>query len=353
MNEGESANSIPQQVSRSRTLLKISKKLSDGHQRTQLSLSHSALNKSNTSEHVHFFKVVFLGPQTTGKTSIIRQYTHGVFFSDKPEELTTFGLSNYVKNIEKNGKHIKLTIWDTPNYFKFQPQIEKLYDSSDAIVFVHDKTKPEILEDTEKIMIEVAERLKKKKRNVLLVSLTNRKDSTYSVIKDAKISKVLIQKYNIVELKVDASNRDRVRYFFDQMLEILVKKEEEKDPIEKSFYEEEMANFTEESDATEAADDKRIDDVYPNVYESEDKLTLVGRKSHPYPPNSPPMLSDRSINGVRKQKSIKIKPIAQTKMLVLMENQDNIDVQNSSSRNRRSVINPCCSVGNNNGCTTF
>src|SRR4051812_22171732 len=78
-----------------------------------------------------FFKILVIGPAKCGKTTIIKQYTDGIFEKDYN---TTFGMHNYIKNVGKKGKTVKMTIWDTPNYAKFQAQIECNYETSDAIV---------------------------------------------------------------------------------------------------------------------------------------------------------------------------------------------------------------------------
>lgn len=88
-------------------------------------------------------KVIVIGDSTVGKTALLLKYVEGVYTSTT----MTIGIDFKNKNIEIDGKEIKLQLWDTAgqerfktisvSYFRRAHGIALLYDVSNTQSFEH------------------------------------------------------------------------------------------------------------------------------------------------------------------------------------------------------------------------
>lgn len=86
-------------------------------------------------EDVIMTKVVILGNQGVGKTSMLTQYTTGQF----PQGCApTIGASFRSKVVHVNGYHVKLQMWDTAGQERFKSMTPMYYRSADAAILVFD-----------------------------------------------------------------------------------------------------------------------------------------------------------------------------------------------------------------------
>ncbi|KAH0791578.1 Ras family protein [Histomonas meleagridis] len=101
-------------------------------------------------------KIVFIGNSAVGKTSIINQYTFG---SSSEDHQPTVGIDFFAKQINVDGKQIRLQIWDTAGQEKFKSLIPSYVRTSTVAVYVFDITSRESFEELEKwhkMVIELA-----------------------------------------------------------------------------------------------------------------------------------------------------------------------------------------------------
>lgn len=95
--------------------------------------------KQNTSQfkEKQSFKVVCLGKEAVGKTSMTVRFCSGTF----TEELPTVGASYYTKSyILPNSNSIKIEIWDTAGLERYRALAPMYYRNSDAAILVYDIT---------------------------------------------------------------------------------------------------------------------------------------------------------------------------------------------------------------------
>ena len=84
------------------------------------------------------YKVLLLGDSMVGKTSILSQYTDKKF---QEVHIFTVGLDYRVKDMElKNGKTVKLQIWDTAGQDRFKAITKNYYKSANGILLIYDIT---------------------------------------------------------------------------------------------------------------------------------------------------------------------------------------------------------------------
>ena len=196
--------------------------------RTKVGITSLWSQRMLKDEQSLFFKITFIGPPNSGKSSIIRQYIYNTF---EYEYTATLGMQNFNKTVEKREKPVKMTIWDTPDYSKYQPIVEHNCENSDAIVFVYQQNSAEI-EEIKEMISEIAELVRDKGK--ILVALQNVKSKQYKAAgtDQPEVPKDLFEKYSIKPMKINASVRDRVRNFFDQLLDLLMDQQEKLNAVE-------------------------------------------------------------------------------------------------------------------------
>ena len=90
-----------------------------------------------TEEDVQHYKIIFLGDQYVGKSSILNR-----FYQDKfePDYQATIGLDFHSKNVNINGNTIRLLLYDTAGQEKFRSLIPMYTRDANIILLVYDIT---------------------------------------------------------------------------------------------------------------------------------------------------------------------------------------------------------------------
>lgn len=89
-------------------------------------------------------KVVVLGGQGVGKTSLVVRYVQGTFLSDTK---STIGASFFTHKMTLDNCRVKLTIWDTAGQERFRAMAPMYYRGASAALLVYDVTSPSSFED--------------------------------------------------------------------------------------------------------------------------------------------------------------------------------------------------------------
>lgn len=98
------------------------------------------------------FKVVFLGNESAGKTSIVRRYMYGNF----DESVTaTIGMDFQSKTVRVEDRAVRLQLWDTAGQERFRSLIPSYIRDAAAAVVVYDITRRVSFEGTKKWIEEV------------------------------------------------------------------------------------------------------------------------------------------------------------------------------------------------------
>lgn len=99
-----------------------------------LNLVSPLLSEMSDEESVPLYKIVLAGDLGVGKTSIFRRYDIDKF-SDYREP--TFGLDKLSKNIEVDGKRLKIIVWDTAGMERTRSLTSNYYHNSEAVILVY------------------------------------------------------------------------------------------------------------------------------------------------------------------------------------------------------------------------
>ena len=99
-----------------------------------------------TEEDVQHFKIIFLGDQFVGKSSILNR-----FYQDKFEQdyQATIGLDFHSKNVEIKNTTIRLLLYDTAGQEKFKSLIPMYIRDANIIIVVYDITNKDSFLHTE------------------------------------------------------------------------------------------------------------------------------------------------------------------------------------------------------------
>ena len=89
------------------------------------------------TDDIPHYKIIFLGDQSVGKSSILNR-----FYQDKfePDYQATIGLDFHSKNTEINGESIRLLLYDTAGQEKFKSLIPMYIRDANIILVVYDIT---------------------------------------------------------------------------------------------------------------------------------------------------------------------------------------------------------------------
>jgi len=83
------------------------------------------------------YKLVFLGDQSVGKTSIINRFIYGTF---EAKDHPTVGIDFTSKTLQFENKTIRLQLWDTAGQERFRSLIPSYIRDSSVAVIVYDST---------------------------------------------------------------------------------------------------------------------------------------------------------------------------------------------------------------------
>jgi len=104
------------------------------------------------AEDENFFKLLVIGDSGVSKSSLLLRFSDGTF-SDS--FITTIGVDYKVKNLEIEGKPVKLQIWDTAGQERFRTITSSYYRAANGILLVYDITEYETFKGISKWITEI------------------------------------------------------------------------------------------------------------------------------------------------------------------------------------------------------
>ena len=124
---------------------------------------------SDLNENV--YKVLLLGDSSVGKTCFLMKYTDEAF---QETHMATIGLDYRLKSMKlKNGKTVKIQIWDTAGQDRFRSITKNYYKGSHGIILIYDITNPITFENITHWVSQVREEASK---NVVIYLIGNKID---------------------------------------------------------------------------------------------------------------------------------------------------------------------------------
>jgi len=189
----------------------------------------------------YIIKILTLGDQSVGKSSIVIRYSDNKF-SDT--FLSTIGVDSKRKIIKVKGEKVKVSIWDTAGQEKFQNIVKQYYNGANGILLIFDITNKKSFE---KINFWYNDLINKIKKEEIVIYLVGNK---VDLEENRQITIEEAEKYandkNIPYFEVSAKSGDGIKKLFDDITNDIMdkilnfnEKEDNDDKLRVSFLERE------------------------------------------------------------------------------------------------------------------
>ncbi len=170
-----------------------------------------------SSEEITSVKILILGEQYVGKTSLIRRYIENIFI---PSYKCTIGIDFFSKILTINNKEINLKIWDTAGEERFRNMTNQYYNRTDGIILVFDLTDINTMYKIQYWIDQIKEKVNSD--DISLVLIGNKSDL------ERKISYENCEKFsedlNIKYFETSALSDDNVNEIFYYLLNEIINK---------------------------------------------------------------------------------------------------------------------------------
>ena len=164
------------------------------------------------------YKILLLGDDSTGKTCFLSRYINRIF---NESFLNTIGLDFKVKSIIlKNGKSIKLQIWDTAGKDRFREISIHYCKDSHGIILMYDVTYRKSFEIIKNLVSQIR---KEADQNVIIYLVANKIDMK----KERKVKKEegekLAKELGLPFMEASAKSGINVDEIFEDLIERIYK----------------------------------------------------------------------------------------------------------------------------------
>jgi len=100
-------------------------------------MADNIINESVSGTNIENYKIVILGDQFVGKTSILNKYKYE---NSEDKYTPTIGIDFITKNVYLEDKTIRLIMWDTAGSERFKSLIPSYIKNANAIILAYDIT---------------------------------------------------------------------------------------------------------------------------------------------------------------------------------------------------------------------
>jgi small GTP-binding protein len=182
-----------------------------------------------SSEHDYNSKILIIGDAGCGKSSLINRYIDGEY---NDNYYNTIGVDFKIKHYEKNGKKIKMNIWDTAGQEKYKSLVSSYYRNSDIIILVFDLTNHISFRNIEKWYSDIEYICKKDNLQLFLVGTKADVGKDKYVVDEFMIKEKCLQ-YNMKYYETSAKKNYNLNELFNDISDIIynIKAKEEQEKI--------------------------------------------------------------------------------------------------------------------------
>ena len=160
------------------------------------------------------FKVLLLGDSTVGKTCFLMKYTDKSF---QEIHMSTIGLDYRLKTMTlKNGKTVKLQIWDTAGQDRFKAITKNYYKSANGIIIIYDITS---LQTYENVKVWIEQIREEAPQNVIIYIAGNKIDLEEERKVKTEEGQKLAEEYGFPFLETSAKNDININETFENLVE--------------------------------------------------------------------------------------------------------------------------------------
>ena len=162
-----------------------------------------------TEEDVQHYKIIYLGDQYVGKSSILNRFSQDKFEQDYQ---ATIGLDFHSKNVNINGNPVRLLLYDTAGQEKFKSLIPMYIRDANIILVVYDITNKDSFAHTEHWVNETKDL---KREDAIFVLVGNKIDLEESRVISTKEAEGFATEKGFLFYEVSAKTGEKVEELFN------------------------------------------------------------------------------------------------------------------------------------------
>ncbi|CAK87124.1 unnamed protein product (macronuclear) [Paramecium tetraurelia] len=167
--------------------------------------------QNTTSGPMQKFKIVFLGNQSVGKTSIINRF---IFDNFTGNEQPTVGIDFISKTLQVDNKSVRLQLWDTAGQERFRSLIPSYIRDSQAAIICYDITNEKSFQDLQKWIEDVKD---ERGDEVLIYILGNKIDLDQERVIQTDVGEAKAKELGASFSEVSAKSAHNVSEFFKKL----------------------------------------------------------------------------------------------------------------------------------------
>ena len=167
----------------------------------------------NEENYDYIMKLILLGDSSVGKTNILTKYLKNFF---DPDSKATVGVEFASKNVEIEGKKIKVQIWDTAGEERYKSITSTYYKGAKGAFIVYDITRKITFDNIDKW---IGDLKNNGDENIIIYLVGNKNDliDNREVDKNEAMNKA--EKYNIAFMETSALSGDNIHKIFQDLIE--------------------------------------------------------------------------------------------------------------------------------------
>ncbi len=163
------------------------------------------------------FKILLIGDSGVGKTSVILRYTKGIF---REEFLNSIGVDFRSKDLNYDGRKIKLQIWDTAGQERFRALAKNFYQGADGIILMYDLTQKKTFNNIKHWFNDIIDNIEINKVAIIIVG--NKSDLSSRQITKESCDK-FCEQYNLKSIETSCLKNTNVDETFNFLIEKIIK----------------------------------------------------------------------------------------------------------------------------------
>lgn len=167
-----------------------------------------SFTKDDLNPALRKYKLVFLGEQSVGKTSLITRFMYDSFDTTYQ---ATVGIDFLSKTVYLKDRTVRLQLWDTAGQERFRSLIPSYIRDSAVAVVVYDITNSKSFEQTERWIEEVR---KERGANVVIVLVGNKVDLENIRQVSVEMAERMAKELNILFIETSAKVGYNIKQLF-------------------------------------------------------------------------------------------------------------------------------------------
>lgn len=168
-------------------------------------------------EHEYRFKVVVVGEEAVGKTSLILRYVEDTF---KGDYIPTLGVNFVVKDLPK--LKTRLVIWDIGGQNMWKAKLNLFLKGSEAAIIIFDVTRPTTFGTLDTWISKLQQQLGAQFPYIVVGNKTDLQDMRK--VQEAHAQKFLKNKIYSIYFDASAKTGENVEEFFERIAEMLIQR---------------------------------------------------------------------------------------------------------------------------------